>query len=58
MDYSDFNNEFKEILNHHAPIKQTKVRGNTKPHINKALRKEIMAYIFDETLVLSLTCDK
>ena len=40
--YSDFNNEFKEILNHHAPIKQTKVRGNTKPHINKALRKEIM----------------
>ena len=34
--YSDFNNEFKEILNHHAPIKQTKVRGNTKPHINKA----------------------
>ena len=40
--YSDFNNEFKEILNHHAPIKQTKVCGNTKPHINKALRKEIM----------------
>ena len=40
--YSDFNNEFKEILNHHAPIKQTKVRGNTKPDINKALRKEIM----------------
>ena len=39
---SDFNNEFKEILNHHAPIKQTKVCGNTKPHINKALRKEIM----------------
>ena len=30
------------MLNHHAPIKQTKVRGNTKPHINKALRKEIM----------------
>ena len=40
--YSDFNNEFKEILNHHAPIKQIKVRGNMKPHINKALRKEIM----------------
>ena len=40
--YSDFNNEFKEVLNHHAPIKQTKVRGNMKPHINKALRKEIM----------------
>ena len=33
---------FEEILNHHAPIKQTKVRGNTKPHINKAHRKEIM----------------
>ena len=40
--YSDFNNEFKEILDHHAPIKQTKVRGNTKPHINKAVRKEMM----------------
>ena len=26
----------------HAPIKSSKVRGNTKPHVNKILRKEIM----------------
>ena len=40
--FNDFNNTFKEILNNHAPIKQAKVRGNTKPHINKTIRKEIM----------------
>ena len=39
---SDFNNEFKNTLNNHAPIKSSKVRGNTKPHVNKVLRKEIM----------------
>ena len=32
----------KKILNHHAPIKKSKLRGNTKPHINKTLRKEMM----------------
>ena len=26
----------------HAPIKTSKVYGNTKPHVNKILRKEIM----------------
>ena len=36
--FAEFNDEFKSILNHHAPIKQS----NTKPHINKTLRKEIM----------------
>ena len=34
--FGDFNDEFEEILNHHAPIKQSKLRGNTKPH-NKTL---------------------
>ena len=36
------NNEFKNTLNDHAPTKTSKVRGNTKPHVNKNLRKEIM----------------
>ena len=30
------------MLDHHAPIKQGKLCGNTKPHVNKTLRKEIM----------------
>ena len=29
-------------MNNHAPIKTSKVRWNTKPHVNKNLRKEIM----------------
>ena len=29
-------------MNDHTPIKTSKVRGNTKPHVNKNLRKEIM----------------
>ena len=29
-------------MNNHAPIKTSKVRGNTKLHVNKILRKEIM----------------
>ena len=40
--FSDFNNKFKNTLNDHAPIKTSKIRGNTKPHVNKILRKEIM----------------
>ena len=40
--FSDFNSEFKNTLNNHAPIKTSKVRGNAKPHVNKNLRKEIM----------------
>ena len=40
--FSDFNNEFKNTLNNHSSIKSSKVRGNTKPHVNKILRKEIM----------------
>ena len=40
--FSDFNNEFKNTFNNHAPIKTSNVRGNTKPHVNKNLRKKIM----------------
>ena len=40
--FRDFNNEFKSTSNDHPPIKSSKVRGNTKPHINNNLRKEIM----------------
>ena len=40
--FAEFNDEFKAILDHHASIKQSKLRSNTKPHINKTLRKEIM----------------
>ena len=40
--FSDFNDDFKQILNHHAPIKQSKLRGNTKPYTNKILREEIV----------------
>ena len=40
--FSDFNNKFKNTLNNHAPIKTSKVRGNTKPHVKTNLRKEIM----------------
>ena len=40
--FSDFNREFKNTLNNHAPIKTSKVRSNTRPHVNKNLRKEIM----------------
>ena len=40
--FGGFNDKFKEILNNHAPIKQSKLCGNTKPHINETLKKEIM----------------
>ena len=40
--FIDFNNEFKNTLNDHAPIKTPKINGNTKPHVNKIIRKEIM----------------
>ena len=40
--FAECNDEFKAILNHHAPTKKSKLRGNTKPHINKTLRKEMM----------------
>ena len=39
--FSLVNNKFKETLDHHEPIKITKPSGNTKPIINKTLRKKI-----------------
>ena len=36
--FTYFNNEFKEILDHHAPIKQRKRPGKNKP--NKPVSKE------------------
>ena len=40
--FAEFNDAFKAILDDHVTIKKSKLRGNTKPHINKTLRKEIM----------------
>ena len=40
--FAEFNDAFKAILDYHATIRQSKLRGNTKPRINKNLRKEIM----------------
>ena len=40
--FSDFNDEFKNTLNDHAPVKTSKVCRNTKPHVNKFLKKKIM----------------
>ena len=40
--FTEFNDEFSAMLNHHAPIKHSKICGNTKPPTLKALRKEIM----------------
>ena len=40
--FAEFNDKFKAIFNHHASIKQSKLRGNTKPHINTTVRKEIL----------------
>ena len=37
--FAEFNDEFKAILDHHTPIKQSKLRGMKKPYINKTLRK-------------------
>ena len=42
--FNHSNNEFKEILDQRAPIKQTKLRGNTKPHVNKILRNSLKFY--------------
>ena len=39
--FSDFNNEFKNTLNDHVPMKTSKVGGNGKPNVNRILRKEI-----------------
>ena len=38
--FAEFNGEFKSKFNHHAPVKQSKLHGNTKPHIKGALSGE------------------
>ena len=40
--YLEFEKNFVETLNKHAPKKTKIFRGNHKPHINKTLRKAIM----------------
>ena len=40
--FSNLNRDFNTVLDQHAPAKVTTLRGNTKPHVNKLLRKEIM----------------
>jgi len=42
VDYHKFESTFIEVLDRHAPQKSKMVRGNEKPHINRALRKAIM----------------
>ena len=40
--YDDFDHIFTSKLNKHAPKKKKWIRGNNKPHVNKALRLTIM----------------
>ena len=41
-DFSSFYKGLTMLLDKHAPIKTKILRGNNQPHVNKALRKEIM----------------
>jgi len=41
-DYDHFEGIFVSALDKHAPLKSKFVRGNEKPHMNKALKKAIM----------------
>ena len=41
-DYADFEKEFVDTLNKHAPKKIKTFGGNQKPHINKTLCKAFM----------------
>ena len=40
--YDNFDHIFTSKLNKHAPKKKKWIRGNNKPHVNKALRQAIM----------------
>ena len=40
--YDDFEHIFRSKLHKHAPKKKKWIRGNNKPHVNKALRQAIM----------------
>lgn len=41
-DYESFESVFLSVLNKHAPLKKTFVRGNQAPYMTKQLRKAIM----------------
>ena len=41
-DYESFESVFFSVLNKHAPLKKTFVRGNQAPYMTKQLRKAIM----------------
>jgi len=41
-EYNEFETTFVSVLDRLAPTKSKIVRGNQKPHMNKALRKAIM----------------
>ena len=41
-DYRKFQNIVCDVLNHHAPLKQKKIRANNSPFMTKELRKMIM----------------
>ena len=41
-DYDLFESTFEAVLDKHAPLKRKYLRGNEKPHMNKALKKAIM----------------
>lgn len=40
--YSNLENNFKTVVEKHAPLKVKQIRGNSKPHVDRNLRKEIM----------------
>ena len=40
--FGDFNGKFKNTLNDEARIKTSKAHGNTKPHANTILKKEMI----------------
>ena len=40
--YDDFEHIFTSKLNKHAPKNKRWIRGNNKPHVNKALSQVIM----------------
>jgi len=42
LSYDIFESDFKYALDRHVPMKSKFIRGNKKPHLNRALRKAIM----------------
>ena len=42
QNYKCFQQTYEKVLEIHAPCKKKVIRGNSKPHVTKTLRKEIM----------------